>query len=365
MNKETYLRKLRKALSDLDKEVVDEIIDDYQEHFENGLLMGKSEQEIASELGNPKDVAKDYLGYAPKKNQKQVVLKFSKVLYFIIFLVGLVTIFPYLLKITTSVITAVLWFILVIVLIGVVIAAILIFYLKRKIGYAKDWVRNVTFNGKQSGDQVYVNKHFNFDSEGIENIKVISTLESVHLKPTTSDQIQIHIQGKTNISYDDIVVTSKNKTVTIDTQKKLSTHVNQSNLTIEISVPSHLVLNLDCELSLGNVIVDHSFNQCQINVKTGEVKINAPIPQIDIDSRMGSIKFTDFYGSGKVTSKMGSIVFLNSELLKGTLELSTQLGSIKSDCQKIRINPNSNRVVIDSSDEYLVVHSKMGSIKFK
>ena len=364
MNKQTYLRKLRNALRDLDKEVVDEIIDDYHEHFENGLLMGKSEQEISNELGHPRDVAKEYLGYV-QTSQKKQVLKLSKVLYFIIFLVGLVTILPYLFKMTTSVLTAIFWFILIIVGIGVVISFILIFYFKRKIASTKDFIGNVRFNGNNGGDQVHINKHYNFDSQGIKNIKIISSLESVYLKPAKIDQIQIHIQGYSNIRYDDIVVSVDDDTLMIDTKKELSTSVNQAGLTIEVSLPSDLILNLDCKVSLGNVIVDKSFDTCQIKVKTGQVKINSPQKQIDVDSSMGGVKFNDFYGSGKVVSRMGSIVFEKSELLKGTLEISTQMGSIKSDPSKIKIQPDSHRIMIDASDEYLIVQSKMGSINFK
>ena len=62
MNRKQWIRKLRKALKNYPSHMVDEIIEDYNEHFENGIYQGKSEEEIARELGDPKDVASEYIG---------------------------------------------------------------------------------------------------------------------------------------------------------------------------------------------------------------------------------------------------------------------------------------------------------------
>lgn len=56
MNKETYLNELAQALKMYDKAYVDEIISDYDAHFEGGRQQGKSEADICAELGSVSDV---------------------------------------------------------------------------------------------------------------------------------------------------------------------------------------------------------------------------------------------------------------------------------------------------------------------
>lgn len=60
MNKSEYLNILRKQLNHLTQEEKDEVIFDYEEHFRYGLKDGKSEDTIASDLGHPKEIAKQY-----------------------------------------------------------------------------------------------------------------------------------------------------------------------------------------------------------------------------------------------------------------------------------------------------------------
>lgn len=61
MNKKDYLDLLRYYLRDLPDVVVEDIVYDYEEHFNIGLAKGKTEEEITKELGYPDDVAKEYL----------------------------------------------------------------------------------------------------------------------------------------------------------------------------------------------------------------------------------------------------------------------------------------------------------------
>ena len=52
MTKEEYMDKLRSALAGYSESVSDEIISDYEEHFEEGLKAGKTDDEIISNLGD-------------------------------------------------------------------------------------------------------------------------------------------------------------------------------------------------------------------------------------------------------------------------------------------------------------------------
>lgn len=60
MNRDKFIKILRKELSGIPREDIEDIVYDYEEHFEIGIHKGKTEEEIARELGNPKNIAKSY-----------------------------------------------------------------------------------------------------------------------------------------------------------------------------------------------------------------------------------------------------------------------------------------------------------------
>ena len=66
MNKEQYLSKLKKLLPDYEAQ---EIINDFEEHFNTALAEGKTEEEIIKDLGDPIEIAKEY-GYEEKSKAK-------------------------------------------------------------------------------------------------------------------------------------------------------------------------------------------------------------------------------------------------------------------------------------------------------
>lgn len=60
MTRQEYLSAIRKELSSLSESEVNDIIRDFDEHFEVGLSQGKTEHEISAELGDPVSVARTY-----------------------------------------------------------------------------------------------------------------------------------------------------------------------------------------------------------------------------------------------------------------------------------------------------------------
>lgn len=60
MIKKEYISILEKALGNFNKEEKDEILYDYEEHFAIGLEHGKTEEEIAVQLGDPRNIARQY-----------------------------------------------------------------------------------------------------------------------------------------------------------------------------------------------------------------------------------------------------------------------------------------------------------------
>ena len=58
LNKKQFLKELRAELKQLQKEDLDPIMEDFEEHFEIGLSKGRSEDELVESLGTPKTIAK-------------------------------------------------------------------------------------------------------------------------------------------------------------------------------------------------------------------------------------------------------------------------------------------------------------------
>ena len=61
MNKQQFMFTLSQNLKPLGQSAVQDILADFDDHFRNGLDAGHSEDEIANELGNPAEIARQYL----------------------------------------------------------------------------------------------------------------------------------------------------------------------------------------------------------------------------------------------------------------------------------------------------------------
>lgn len=74
MNRREFLDLMRYYLRSYPVNIVNDIVSDYEEHFRMGLEHGKSEAEIAAELGSPKDIADEFLlnEMPPRNFQGQV-----------------------------------------------------------------------------------------------------------------------------------------------------------------------------------------------------------------------------------------------------------------------------------------------------
>lgn len=73
MNKEQFIYNLRQKLQDIDSGLLKEILADFEEHFASGLASGKSEEEIAADLGEPADIASQYRDTISEGQSHQVV----------------------------------------------------------------------------------------------------------------------------------------------------------------------------------------------------------------------------------------------------------------------------------------------------
>jgi len=76
MNRAEFMRVLAKELAQIPEQERQEILDDYQTHFDLGIQEGKSEQQISTELGHPSKIAEEILSSVkvqPKKKTEAVV----------------------------------------------------------------------------------------------------------------------------------------------------------------------------------------------------------------------------------------------------------------------------------------------------
>lgn len=64
MKKIDFLNELYHYIKVLPRDERDEILNDFREHFREGKLAGKTEEQICAELGSPFDCARQYVGDA-------------------------------------------------------------------------------------------------------------------------------------------------------------------------------------------------------------------------------------------------------------------------------------------------------------
>ena len=80
MTKQGFLEQLKGSLKGISSGEVNDILADYEEHFAAGATGGKSEEEIAGALGNPKTIGRSYrVDAALKRDKPQLRGVFSAV----------------------------------------------------------------------------------------------------------------------------------------------------------------------------------------------------------------------------------------------------------------------------------------------
>ena len=73
MNKNDYLKELKKHLKHMNKEEKEDILNEYDTHFYSGQQEGKSESDVCKELGNPKLIGKELTATSSVENAHQKV----------------------------------------------------------------------------------------------------------------------------------------------------------------------------------------------------------------------------------------------------------------------------------------------------
>jgi len=75
MKKKEFLDELGKILEENKCSDKEEILKDFEEHFSVGIEEGKSEEEVAKMLGNPRDIAMQFILEENKEDKKQEPIK--------------------------------------------------------------------------------------------------------------------------------------------------------------------------------------------------------------------------------------------------------------------------------------------------
>ena len=70
MKRNEFIKRLKAGLKGMPQDAIDDIVADYEEHFEAGLAEGRSEEEVASALGNPGRLARELRFEAGMRNWK-------------------------------------------------------------------------------------------------------------------------------------------------------------------------------------------------------------------------------------------------------------------------------------------------------
>lgn len=101
MNRKDYINKLSMYLQGLPSSEIQDILSDYEEHFDIGISKGKTEEEISKELGDPREVAEGYRtsyrniqrdnvdrDYSPYDNSRKILIILMLIAFNLIIVLG-------------------------------------------------------------------------------------------------------------------------------------------------------------------------------------------------------------------------------------------------------------------------------------
>jgi uncharacterized membrane protein len=369
MTRKQWIAQLRKALKNLPPHIVDEIIEDYNEHFENGIYMGKSEQDIARELGNPKEVAKEYLGYSSVSWREQLSdSPILKVLISIVFIIGLITIFPYAVDVTSSLIKGIFWFLLFVILVGLLVSAILIACFSHKF---KEGFGSFRFINNTSSEASYINLRKEQYFSNIKEVIVNSNIGNLVISPSDNDNFEATVKGYSDIEIEEIQMIVTGSTLTIDFGKEKEIRIHKNNgikIKIEVKIPKAALNDIKVHSSLGNIEINESFDYLKVTASLGNIKINSPQKDVNIKASMGTIRLNNFDGYGIIKNSMGNVYFEDMNQFHSDMTINITMGNIKNTNPNVILNQtgkNTYFVQGKDSTRQLKVNLSMGNVKIK
>lgn len=94
MNKATYFKTLDKEIKVLPKELQQQILIDYNELFQEGIAVGKKEEEVSCELGHPTELVNSYLRQQIGDSAQKKIILFDNIIGQIVLWTSLIIFIP-------------------------------------------------------------------------------------------------------------------------------------------------------------------------------------------------------------------------------------------------------------------------------
>lgn len=373
MTKKDYLRKLRRSIKDLPDHIIQDILRDYEEHFDDGRRQGLSEEEISRGLGDPKEVASEYLKMYPHAKKQKKESKVWDFLWFVFVVIGglwvLVNFVPFIFKLTGSIIGGLLGFIFFMVSLILVVVLIAIIYGLVKGKQVFNFVvgdRKFTFktSDEDRNQRVYESQTI---QQPVSDIAVESHLSAVIIQQEDRNDILVELDGYSSIRRSPLQVEVSNGHLSIIDEVVSQTIVNgnlNSNLKLWVRVPQK-DFNLTVKSSIGSVKINGNFNSCTVDANLGSLKIDGHQNVSEVKCDMGSIRVYNNFGSGNFTASMGSIKWYQANNNPHRFVVQKTMGSFKNNSQKIFNQHNNTYQSQDGMEPEVKIRSKMGSIRLE
>lgn len=338
MREYEFLKILRKELDVLPEELRDDLVLDFEEHFEEGLRQGKTGEEIAEQLGDPRKIASEYLEqYSEKMHNatqdrdtkeekgKKFNVNFNKE------------------------------------------------YTRENDEYKSTYMFDVKsfFDKLFSSAENKVNETIvqdlfeeTYPTGQISVIDVTTDLASLEINEVDREDIKVSIDSK-SLNKSDFKSTIVGQTLVIEQKIIKDTKIKFGNLgdsKIVVEVPVGAELAIESDVKVGSTKINGDFKTLKVKSQVGTVYLNGDFGVVNVASSVGSVKSDKFSGTGMVKSDIGTVSLNFTEKQKGKVNLQVDMGRIKIDKEKFN-NIESNTIILDQSDSYLKLASDMGSIR--
>ncbi|GEM_PF-1241610 len=418
MNRKVYLEQLKFALQGMPNDELQDILYDYEEHFDIGLSKGKSEEEISNELGDPQEVANNYkiisnpVNYDKNynKNNNYSNDNTSKIIS----------------QKTLPILAGV----------AIVVFGVGLLYLMISNNYrlgnfmnimsrdevvkmskdgieVKDGNNHVTISsdginvntGKEHVsiglDGIHINEKDNSDfiiesdtkfnifninskdlisetidknmTEGINGVKSISAITSfvdIKIIPQERDDVRIYYHGSIISNIVPVLNVTKelnNLKIELKTRKNIFTSVRKSDLALEIFVPTTFDGSYNITTSSGDIdISDLKGEKFNITASSGDIGVkNISGETLNIVTSSGNINAQNCMGHLYMTSSSGDMI-LDFENTSGNIDLSTSSGDVTlkpSDKSNYTVTGSTSSGTFKSNIPMTIDENKNGRFK--
>lgn len=296
MNQNEFLSRLRQELYGLPKEEIHDIIQDYKEHFQVGLSKGKSEEEIARELGNPRTIAKDFINSNDIPRQRPV--KKDNRLRNILIVILVIMIGLPILGLATLM-----------VLFNVSEGPTII----EESNNTEERLAIDIRDGENELEPIVIDEEHFENIDGIDNITIASSFIDIEVIGQDRDDLKVNYHGKMEADgLPDLELEKSSDTIIIkfENPDNQPISVRNSNVTLQVFVPETYDGNYNIASSSGHILArDLIGNKFNIASSSG---------RITLDNLLGEIKTSSSSGNIDISSKMN----------EGDIDISTSSGNV-------------------------------------